>query len=189
MIQAPQITFHGFPRSNAIEEYVRKRADKLDTFYDRVQSCRIAVEAPHQHKREGNPYRIRIDVVVPGSEIVVSRDVGGIANEDVYSTVDEAFDEAGRRLQDFARVQRGDVKTHERSRHGVVHKLWSYEGYGFIRTEEGDELYFHKNSVLHGAFNRLSIGARVRFNEEEGEDGLHASVVALVRGPGKRAAE
>lgn len=118
MIQPPQITFHGVPHSDAIEDYIRKRAEKLDTFYDRIQSCRIAVEAPHKHKHEGHAYRIRIDLGVPGNEIVVSRETGGIAKEEIHSAIDAAFDEIGRQLQDYARVRRGDVKSHARPGQG-----------------------------------------------------------------------
>ena len=88
---------------------------------------------------------------------------------------------SGRLVQDFVRRQRGDTKPHERARHGHVAKLFAYEGYGFLGTPEGDELYFHRNSVLDGAFDRLKIGDRVRFVEEAaGEAGPHASTVALV---------
>lgn len=176
-----QITFHGISHSATLDDYVRDRASKLDTFYDRITSCRIALEAPHRHKHEGRPYRIRIDLGVPGDEIVISRDVGSDANEDVYAAIDAAFDDAQRRLQDFAHKQRGDVKTHERAHHGVVTKLYGYEGYGFLRTDAGEEIYFHRNSVLHGAFERIKIGSRVRFAEAEGEDGVHASTVVLLR--------
>jgi cold shock CspA family protein len=72
------------------------------------------------------------------------------------------------------------VKVHERARHGFVAKLFPYEGYGFLRTPEGDELYFHRNAVLDGAFDRLQVSSRVRFVEDTGESGPHASTVALL---------
>jgi cold shock CspA family protein/ribosome-associated translation inhibitor RaiA len=176
-----QLTFHGVPRSEAIADYVTKRAQKLDTFFGRIVRCRVAVESPHRHKHEGRPYRIRIDLGVPGHSIVVSRDVGGTDRLDVYAAVDAAFDEAQRLLQDHARLRRGDVKTHdEPSRHGTVGKLYSYEGYGFIETEDGSEVYFHRNSVLHHGFGRLHRGDRVRFTEQLGDDGVHASSVAVL---------
>jgi ribosomal subunit interface protein len=183
-----QVTFHGFSPSGAIADYVGKRAGKLDTFFDRIMSCRIAIEAPHRHKHEGRRYRVRIGLGVPRDEIVVSRDVGGRAGEDVYAAIDEAFDEAQRRLEDYARLRRGDVKTHERARHGRIGKLFSYEGYGFIQTDEGDEVYFHKNSVLHRGFGRMHRGDKVRFAAETGDDGVHASSVALLPRQRKKAA-
>jgi cold shock CspA family protein/ribosome-associated translation inhibitor RaiA len=182
-----QLTFRGLPYSDALAEYIHKKAGKLDTFYDRIMSCRVAFESLHQHKHEGRPYRIRIDVGVPGDEIVVSRDVGGIANEDAHAAIDAAFDAAQRRLHDHAQVRRGDVKTHEHALRGEIVKLFTHEGYGFIRTQDGDEIYFHKNSVLHDAFGRLKLGAKVRFAQGTGDDGIHATSVALLRSRGARA--
>ncbi|MGA7123284.1 MAG: ribosome-associated translation inhibitor RaiA [Polyangiaceae bacterium] len=176
-----QITFHGVEHSDAVEQYVRSRADKLETFAPRITSCRVAVEMPHKRSQHGEHYRVRVDITVPGGEVVVERVPGADHTyEDVYAAIDAAFDDAARRLQDFVRRQRGDVKPHERARHGVVTKLFAYEGYGFLRTAEGDELYFHRNAVLDGAFERLKIDARVRFVEDTAESGPHASTVALV---------
>jgi ribosomal subunit interface protein len=176
-----QITFHGTEHSDAIAEYVRQRAEKLDTFHPNVTSCRVAIEQPHHHSRHGEHFRVRVDVTVPGGEVVADRlPAGDHANEDAHAAIDAAFDDAGRRLQDFVRRQRGDVKTHERSRHGVVAKLFPHEGYGFVGTPEGDELYFHRNAVLDGAFDRVKVGSRVRFVEDADAAEPHASTVALL---------
>ncbi len=175
-----QITFYGVTQSDAIEQYVRARAAKLDALDPRVMGCRVAIEMPHKHAQHGEHYRVRVDITVPGGELAVGH-VPGMDRtfEDLYAAVDVAFDEAGRRLQDFVRRQRGDVKPHEKARHGHVSKLFAYEGYGFVRTEEGDELYFHRNSVLDGAFDRLRVGSRVRFVEASDEAGPHASTIAI----------
>ncbi len=69
-----QITFRNLDRSEAIEAKVRERAEKLDQFYDQIMGCRVAVEALHKHHRHGNHYHVRVDVTVPGSELVSSRE-------------------------------------------------------------------------------------------------------------------
>jgi ribosomal subunit interface protein len=181
-MQTPlQVTFHGIEPSEPIEAYVRSRADKLQRFFDRITGCHVTIEAPHRHKRHGNHYRIRIDLVVPGEELVVARDPERRrSHEDAYASIDDAFDDARRLLEDHARTLRGDVKPRESpSRHGRVAKLYAYEGYGFIETPEGEEIYFHKNSVLHHGFDRLAIGTRVRFVEETGDEGPQASTVVV----------
>ncbi len=177
-----QVTFRNIPHSDAIEAYVRERASKLDTFSARVTGCHVVVEAPHQHHHHGAHFRVRIDLTVPGNEIVVSHaPEENPTNEDLYAAIDDAFDRMGRRLEDHVRRQRGDVKVRETAyRDGRVCKLWSYEGYGFVETEESGEVYFHRNSVLHHAFDRLKIGSTVRFVEEAGEAGPQASTVVLV---------
>jgi cold shock CspA family protein len=63
---------------------------------------------------------------------------------------------------------------------GRVIRLFREEGYGFLETPDGREIYFHRNSVLHPGFDRLEIGTEVRFAEEEGEKGPQASTVAIV---------
>jgi ribosomal subunit interface protein len=176
-----QITFHGINHSNPIEEYVRARAEKLETFDGRITGCRVAIELPHRHSQHGEHFRVRVDITRPGTEVVSERVPDqDRAYEDVYAAIDAAFDDAGRRLKDFVQRQRGQIREHERARHGVVAKLFPDEGYGFLHTAEGDELYFHRHAVLDGAFERMKVGSRVRFVEDESAPGPHASTVALL---------
>ena len=114
MQQPLQINFRDIPQSDAVEARVREKAGKLDKFYDQIMTCRVMVEAPHSHHHKGNLYHIRIDLTVPKGEIVINRDPKEQhAHEDVYVAIRDAFDAARRRLQDYARKQRGDVKRHE----------------------------------------------------------------------------
>jgi cold shock CspA family protein len=41
-------------------------------------------------------------------------------------------------------------------------------------------VYFHRNSVLLGDFEHMTVGSAVSFVEEEGERGPQASSVALL---------
>jgi ribosomal subunit interface protein len=111
-----QITFHGLERSEAINEKVRERAQRLDKYFDSIQSCRVAIEAPHRHHAKGNQYRVRIEVAVPGQQLVVTRaaDEEG-SHADVYVAIRDAFDTMRRRLEDYSAVLRGDVKEHRGS--------------------------------------------------------------------------
>ena len=49
--------------------------------------------------------------------------------------------------------------------------------FGFIETNDGREIYFHRNSVLNGDFAKLAVGAHVTFAEEMGDKGPQASTV------------
>lgn len=104
-----QITIRDMEHSDALEAHIRERADKLDEFFDRIISCRVVVEMPHKHQHQGKQFNVRIDIGVPGSEIVVNRD----NHEDVFVALRDAFDAAKRRLEDYSRKTRGDVKKHE----------------------------------------------------------------------------
>ena len=76
-------------------------------------SCRVVVEIPHKHKHKGDIFHVKIDITVPQGEVVVSKEPGqNQAHEDVYVAIRDAFDAVRRRLEDYARKQRGDVKTH-----------------------------------------------------------------------------
>jgi ribosomal subunit interface protein len=96
------ITFRDLERSDAIEASVRKHAEKLLTFDERIVSCDVAIEAPHRHKHHGRHYRVRVTVTVPGATLVADRNPdAGQAHEDVYAAVDDAFDRATRELRDY----------------------------------------------------------------------------------------
>jgi ribosome-associated translation inhibitor RaiA len=107
------VVFHGLSSSDAIDHDIREHVAWLGQFYDRIVGCRVRVEVPHRHHRSGRRVRIHVEVTVPdGPSLVVS-------HEHRYAPVAirEAFDAARRQLQDFAREQRGAVKTRTVQRH------------------------------------------------------------------------
>jgi cold shock CspA family protein len=89
----------------------------------------------------------------------------------------DAFSAAGRRLQDHARRRRGSVKVHDSKPPARVTKLFADDGFGFLETPDGREIYFHRNSVLEPGFDRIEIGTEVHYAEEPGEKGPQASTV------------
>lgn len=200
------VTFRNMPRSAAIETNIREKAAKLEEFYDGIMAGRVMVEAPHRHHHKGKAYQVRIYLTVPGGELVVNRapkhlDAARLmpsetserdlveshepsrhgAHEDVYVAIRDAFNAAGRKLQDYARRRRGKIKTHEPVPHGRVTKLFPGEDYGFLETPEGREIYFHKNVLPQAGFDHLEVGTEVQFVEELGEKGPQASTVRVVR--------
>jgi len=194
-----QITFRNMEPSKEIKEWIRAEAAKLDLLYSQLLGCRVMVEIPHRHHREGSPFHIRIDLTVPQGEIVVKREPSSsararhlgereskkraevkIPHKNLRIAIDEAFKAPGRRLQDYARRQRGDTKTHAPLPEARISKIFPREGYGFLTSDDGREICFHKNSVLSPAFSRLKVGSTVRFVEEAGDKGLQASTVRVV---------
>jgi ribosomal subunit interface protein len=176
----PQITFRNMEPSEAMAQHIRERAEKLDLFYDQIMGCRIMVEAQHRRHHQGNIYHVRIDLTVPGAELAVSRDPGkDHAHEDVYVAIRDVFDAARRQLEDFGRRQRAQVKAHEAPAHGLIARLYQEEGYGLIQASDGRQIYFHRNSVVNGDFDKLVTGESVRFHEEMGDKGPQASTVIV----------
>jgi ribosomal subunit interface protein len=172
-----QIVVRNASISEVAKDNIRSKADKLSSFYSPIIKCRVVVEAPHRHKQKGLLYNVRIDMTVPGGELVVKRE----PNEDVYVAIRDAFVAARRQLQAYARRQRREVKTHEDAPRARVTKLFPDEGYGFLETFDGLDVYFHRNSVLNDGFDRLLIGTEVRYVQEQGEQGPQASTVMPVK--------
>lgn len=106
-----QVQFHNLAPSPAIEDAVRKFADRLERFHPDIMSCRVTVEASHRHKVKGNLYHIVVDVKTKGDEIVVSRAPDDRQeHEDIYVAIRDAFNATRRQLQDRIDIRRGNVK-------------------------------------------------------------------------------
>jgi len=180
-MQVPlQITFRHMDSSEALAARISERAAELDRFFDRIISCRVAVEQQSARHQQGNLFHVRIDLNIPGREIVVGRDPAAHrAHEDPYIAVRDAFDAARRLLEDHVRERRGDVKMHAVPDHGRIARLIAEQDYGFIAAANGNEIYFHRNSVANGGFEKLSVGDEVRFvvQEDESARGPQASTV------------
>lgn len=110
-----QISWKNVPQSPAVEDLIRRKVAWLEKLYPQLVHCRIAVESPDHKHHQGNHYLVRIDLGVPGSELVAGADPAAQhREEDLYAAVQKSFDVARRRLQDFSRKQRGEVKAHSR---------------------------------------------------------------------------
>ena len=125
-----QITFRNLESSPMVEAWVREETEKLETFYDHIINCRVALEIPHRHHSKGKQCHVRIDLTLPGKELVVKREPAASSrsrktkaalagkvkkiepHHDLRLAIHDAFKTAGRRVQDFARLHRGDVKRH-----------------------------------------------------------------------------
>ena len=176
-----QITFRNLPRSEAVERAIRERAERLDHYCRQIMGCRVVVETRHR-QHQGNLYHLRIDLTLPGREIVVGREPAmHRAYEDVYVAIRDGFDAARRRLEDYARRHGGRVKSHEPAPRGRIARLIPAMGCAFIETPDGREIYFHRNSLVNADFDRLEVGDLVRYHEEAGEMGPQASTVHVER--------
>lgn len=200
-----QITLRNGTVPPSAELWIRLEAAKLENFYSRIKGCRVEVGSPHRHHRQGSPYHVRIDLTVPGGELVIKHEPSlrararqsgepelkkhfeiSAPHKQLRQAIDDAFKAAGRRLQDYARRQRGDVKHLELPLRARVTQLFRDKDYGFLVTADGRDVYFHKDSVLNNAFGRLKIGTLVSFAEEQGDKGPQASTVRIVGKQGPR---
>jgi ribosomal subunit interface protein len=178
-----KISFNNVDHSDAVETRIREEVGKLERFFERITACHVAVEAPNRHGRKGTLYKVRIDIEVPGSSIIVDRaGPQNHAHEDIYVAIRDSFAAARRQLEDHARKARGDIKQHEVPRHGVVSKLIAEQDFGFVALPDGREVYFHRNAVVDDGFDGLAIGTEVRieYAQNESEKGPQATTVRPV---------
>lgn len=172
-----QITIRDIPISPALETTIRKRAEKLNRYYDRITSCRIVIELPQKHKHQGKIYNVRIDLTVPGKELVVTKK----QDQDIYIAIREAFQAIERQLEEHARKRNGKVKTHNNVMHGHIARIIFDEGYGFITGVDGNEYYFSITNVHYPKFEQLVVGDAVEYLPEQYSDGWQAQRVVRER--------
>ncbi len=105
--------------------------------------------------------------------------------ESLTALIRRTFDSAHRELRKVVDKQHGEIKTPAQEHmQAVVEKILRKQNYGFLRTVDGQQVYFHKNSVLHRHWENLRAGTTVRYSLELGEKGLQASTVELLDKPG-----
>jgi cold shock CspA family protein len=172
-----EISFQGVPRSDAIEAAVKRHASKLDEFHGGIMRCRVSVILEEKHKHQGKPFNVRVDVTIPGHELVSSRE----HDEDVYVALRDAFKDATRMLEDAARVQRGQVKQHEERLAGKVARINRDEQYGFIQGEDDNDYYFSPDNLADVAFEHLEIGTPVHFFAQFAAEGRQAKRISKVQ--------
>ncbi len=181
-MQVPlDISFENCEPSDAIRMEIEKHAKRLEKFHDRITSCKVAIIAPQTRHRKGELFKIDIRIAMPEhKDVIINKTHGDVReHEHVTVAIKDAFGAAQRQIEDAAREMRGQVKAHESADQGHVSKFLAGEDGGFIETADGREIYFHRNSVLDNAFDRLTVGSEVRFVEEMGEKGAQASTVRL----------
>jgi len=103
-----QISFHGLAHSDALAQAIAEAAQGLERFYGHLIRCRVVVELASRSRQQGNAYVVRIVLDVPGVELAVTHE----HDLDPHVALREAFHAARRRLEDYVRIRRGEVKSH-----------------------------------------------------------------------------
>jgi cold shock CspA family protein/ribosome-associated translation inhibitor RaiA len=176
-----EIAFHNVDASAAVEHDIRERVGKLERIYGPLVRCRVSVEALHKKHRTGNVYDVHIEMHAPNGKLVVSREPHRAAQRqakpNIRTSVREAFDAAAAQLKRFKEQQAGETKLHPPMFQGEVAQLHPDKDFGFILTNDGTQLYFHRNSVMNGDLDRLKRGDAVHYIEAAGDTGPTAAKV------------
>lgn len=178
MQTAIQIDFQGTQSSEALRARIHDQVAKLEKRFGRITAGRVVVAAPGRHHRTGGLYEVHVRLALPnGREVDVSR----LSDDDErfadpVCALNDAFRRARRQLQDSKARMASHRPARARAPIGEVVSL-NPAGFGFLKAEDGRELYFHANGVLGGGFSGLKPGVRVAYHEERGENGPQASTI------------
>ncbi|EMG38387.1 cold-shock DNA-binding protein family [Desulfocurvibacter africanus PCS] len=183
-MQVPlEVTYREVDKNDFIDDLIRRKAAKLEKACPHLISCRVVVALDQKQQRTGNIYRVHINMLVPPGHTLTADRKGVVAklHEDLPPLIREAFDAANRQVRDLATQQKGKTKLHpEQQTNAFVHRLFTDQDYGFIRTVDGQDIYFHRNSLLNANFDTLELGTGVAFEATEGDEGLQASTVRVI---------
>jgi cold shock CspA family protein/ribosome-associated translation inhibitor RaiA len=189
-MQTPiEIDFQGLKGSEQLRACVMKNVSLLEQRFGRITACRVVIRAPSDRHRSGGACEVSIRLSLPqGREVDIGRsEKGDDRHADATVALNDAFKRARRRLQDHARRMRGQVKSHDGPPIATVKRFDDAAGFGFLETQDGREIYFHKNSLLsNGGSRQVAPGTRVTFFEEMGEKGPQASTVKVLGKHGLR---
>jgi ribosome-associated translation inhibitor RaiA/cold shock CspA family protein len=188
-MQVPlEIAFHNIESSDWAEQEIRTRVAELERIFDRLVSCRVRIDQRNKDLTGTIPPVVHIELGIPGrGEIVVSHEPDRLLRKyqhpDLHKAINEAFRVAERRLHDMKEQledrSQGSAHDVESQSLGQVAEVRPEEDFGFLLTKEGSLLYFHRNSVLSGDFDRLSRGDEVHYNEAVGDTGPMATKVRV----------
>lgn len=169
MQQPLQITIKDIDHSPAIEEHIRKKAEKLLQFSEDIISCHVVVEMIQKHQQVGKLYNVHVTIGVPGKELATTRN----PHENLWIAIRDAFNNMREKLKSYVQHQRRQVKVHPILIHGeVVRKI---DDFGFILGDDGlTEYYFNSSNVVSPGFDKLKIGASVHFIPTYGDEGPQA---------------
>ena len=186
-MQAPiEIAFHNIEKADWAEDAIRDHVARLEQMYDRLTTCRVRVDQRANNANNTIPPVVRIELSVPGhKDIVVAHEPDHLQRKfqapDLHNAINEAFRIAERRLGQFTDQlkDRTAAGTHEASNEmrGQVAEI--NEDFGFLMMASGSLLYFHRNSVLVGDFDKLKVGDELHYVEEMGDTGPTARKVRV----------
>ena len=180
-----EITFHHIDKTDWAEDAIRDHVEKLEEIYDRITACRVRVDQRGDPQTSIPPV-VRIELSLPGvPDIVVAHEPDRLQRKfqapDLRNAINEAFRIAERQLaslkakrNDHSGVVRADGSAEAR---GQVAELPPGEDFGFVLTQDGGLLYFHRNSLLVGDFDTLRRGDELSYMETAGDTGPVATKV------------
>lgn len=187
-----EISFHNIEHSDWAEAEVREHVRKLEQIYARLKSCRVRVEQRADNQHHTIPPVVRIELGIPGrKEIVVAHEPERLQRKfqrpDLHNAINEAFRIATKQLSALKqeRSDRHSARLREDTYEflGQIAELRPEENFGFVMTGDGSLLYFHRDAMTNGDFDRLRRGDDVSYVIADSDTGPVAGRVRLRGAP------
>jgi ribosome-associated translation inhibitor RaiA len=185
-----EITFRNVASSESAESAIHGHVRRLERIYGRMTTCRVRVDQRNQNVNDTIPPVVHIEISVPGhKDIVVAHESDHLLRKsqapDLRNAINEAFriaEQCLRKYKDKVTDRGIATRTHEASNEfrGHIAELTPEKDFGYMLTKEGGLLYFHRNSMLVGDFDRLRHGDEVSYVEQVGDTGPTASEVRTI---------
>jgi len=181
-----EIAFHNLDPSPSLEAEIRTRVEELAQRCADLVGVRVSVEGLHKQHQKGNVHEVHIVMSLPGHDLAVSREPHHAkeryADPDVWTAMRDAFKAAERQLESWKGKRRQDTsKPDAHMMTGQVALIEPGADHGFILTNTGTQVYFHRDSLTDGEFAALKRGDAVHYVEEEGDVGPTATKVRVAR--------
>ncbi len=188
-MQVPlDISFHNIDNSDWAKDEIRDQVGKLEAIYERMTSCRVRVDLRADNPNHSIPPVVRIEIGIPGrNDIVVAHEPERLQRKfqrpDLHNAINEAFRIAGIQLAELKRklTDHKAAGQHEAANEfrGQIAEITAADDFGFLLTKEGSLLYFHRNAILSGEFDKLRRGDEVTYVEALGDTGPIATKVRV----------
>jgi cold shock CspA family protein/ribosome-associated translation inhibitor RaiA len=182
-MQSPaNITFRHMQASPEVRQDIETRIADLEKFHHHVVSCNVVVTGPSNRHEHGQEFHVQLTVQVPGEDIAVSDSLGqSEATQDLNLLLHSVFEVADRKLREQARMMGGrEVKHHAEILHGKIDRIFEGEGYGFIKSDDGNDVYFEEDNLTNSSWEKLRVDMKVRFREGDGDKGPYAMNVHVM---------
>ena len=92
------------------KDRIHHQVRKLEQHYSRITGCNVMVEGPGEHHVHGGLYRIRIEIFIPGWDIVINHH----NRENPSKALMESFQAARRRLENLSRRRQDRTRKNHR---------------------------------------------------------------------------
>lgn len=116
-----QVQFIHVDPSPAVAARIGRELQKLRRHHPGIGACHVTVTAPERHRRHGGYFHVRIEIRLPGNDLIVNHaplscpamrepHASGGDHDNVYVTVRDAFASARRQLDETYRKNRARVR-------------------------------------------------------------------------------